>query len=79
MLKPGLTAAQATEDLNALGAWLSKTHAGDDDGTPSETAKMGSMMGELMRALFLIALFGVLTIVIRVLQSVPFVNVTCSH
>src|SRR5258708_27774203 len=30
-LKPGVTAAQATQDLNLLGTWLSKTYPGEDD------------------------------------------------
>jgi predicted permease len=47
-LKPGVTPAQATEDLNALGAWLSKTYPGDDDGvkfTLAHPGLLGDMLG----------------------------------
>lgn len=47
-LKPGVTAVQATEDLNALGAWLSKTYPGDDDGvkfTLAHPGLLGDMLG----------------------------------
>jgi predicted permease len=47
-LKPGVTAAQATEDLNALGAWLSKTYPSDDDGvkfTLAHPGLIGDMLG----------------------------------
>jgi predicted permease len=47
-LKPGVTPGQATEDLNALGAWLSKTYPGDDEGvkfTLAHPGLMGDMLG----------------------------------
>jgi predicted permease len=40
-LKPGVTPVQATEDLNALGAWLSKTYPGDDEGVKFTLARPG--------------------------------------
>jgi hypothetical protein len=40
-LKPGLTAAQATADLNALGAWLSRTYPADDEGLKFTLARPG--------------------------------------
>jgi hypothetical protein len=40
-LKPGLTAAQATADLNALGAWLSQTYPADDEGVKFTLARPG--------------------------------------
>ena len=40
-LKPGVTPVQATEDLNALGAWLGKTYPGDDDGVKFTLARPG--------------------------------------
>jgi hypothetical protein len=40
-MKPGLTAAQATADLNALGAWLSKTYPADDEGVKFTLARPG--------------------------------------
>jgi len=52
-LKPGVTPAQATEDLNALGAWLSKTYPGDDDGVKFTLARpglLGDMLGGPARA-----------------------------
>jgi predicted permease len=52
-LKPGLTAAQATADLNALGAWLSKTYPGDDEGVKFTLARpglVGDMLGGPARA-----------------------------
>jgi len=52
-LKPGLTAAQATADLNALGAWLSKTYPADDDGVKFTLARpglVGDMLGGPARA-----------------------------
>src|SRR5580658_10152668 len=47
-LKPGVTPTQATEDLNELGAWLSKTYPGDDDGvkfTLAHPGLLGDMLG----------------------------------
>jgi predicted permease len=52
-LKPGLTAAQATADLNALGAWLAKTYPGDDDDIKFTLARpglVGDMLGGPARA-----------------------------
>ena len=52
-LKPGVTAAQATEDLNLLGAWLSKTYPGADDGLKFSLARpglIGDMLGGPARA-----------------------------
>ena len=40
-LKPGVTAAQAAADLNALAAWLSKTYPGDDEGVKFSLARPG--------------------------------------
>jgi predicted permease len=52
-LKAGVTARQATEDLNLLGAWLSKTYPGDDDGVKFTLARaglIGDMLGGPARA-----------------------------
>jgi predicted permease len=52
-LKPGVTVAQATDDLNTLGAWLSKTYPGDDDGVKFTLARpglVGDMLGGPARA-----------------------------
>ena len=52
-LKPGVTTAQATEDLNALGTWLAKTYPGDDDGLKFTLARpglVGDMLGGPARA-----------------------------
>ena len=52
-LKPGVTTAQATEDLNALGTWLSKSYPGDDDGLKFTLARpglVGDMLGGPARA-----------------------------
>jgi predicted permease len=52
-LKPGLTAAQATADLNALGAWLSRTYPADDEGVKFTLARpglVGDMLGGPARA-----------------------------
>jgi predicted permease len=52
-LKPAVTATQATQDLNALGAWLSKTYPGDDDGVKFTLARpglVGDMLGGPARA-----------------------------
>jgi predicted permease len=46
-LKPGVTPAQATEDLNSLGAWLSKTYPGDDDGVKFSLARPG-LIGDML-------------------------------
>ena len=52
-LKPGVTAAQGTEDLNALGARLAKTYPGDDEGVKFTLARpglVGDMLGGPARA-----------------------------
>ncbi len=52
-LKPGVTAAQATQDLNILAAWLSKTYPADDDGITFSLARpglIGDMLGGPARA-----------------------------
>jgi predicted permease len=52
-LKPGVTAAQAATDLNSIGAWLSKTYPGDDEGVKFTLARpglIGDMLGGPARA-----------------------------
>ncbi len=52
-LKPGVTPQEATADLNALGAWLSKTYPADDDGLKFTLARpglVGDMLGGPARA-----------------------------
>jgi predicted permease len=52
-LKPGVTAVQAAEDLNAIGAWLAKTYPADDDGLKFTLARpglVGDMLGGPARA-----------------------------
>jgi predicted permease len=52
-LKPGVTPAQATDDLNALAAWLAKTYPGDDEGVKFTLARpglIGDMLGGPARA-----------------------------
>ena len=52
-LKPGVTPAAATADLNALGAWLAKTYPSDDDGLKFSLARpglIGDMLGGPARA-----------------------------
>jgi len=52
-LKPGVTAAQATEDLNSLAAWLAKTYPAEDDGVKFSLARpglIGDMLGGPARA-----------------------------
>jgi predicted permease len=52
-LKPGVTVAQATGDLNALAAWLAKTYPGDDAGVKFTLARpglVGDMLGGPARA-----------------------------
>jgi len=52
-LKPGVTAAQATADLNAIGVWLSKIYPSDDDGVKFTLARpglVGDMLGGPARA-----------------------------
>ena len=40
-LKPGVTPAQAVDDLNVLGTWLAKTYPADDDGLNFTLARPG--------------------------------------
>lgn len=52
-LKPGVTPAQATADLNAIGAWLAKTYPAADDGVKFSLARpglVGDMLGGPARA-----------------------------
>jgi predicted permease len=52
-LKPGVTVAQATEDLNSIGAWMAKTYPADDDGLKFSLARpglVGDMLGGPARA-----------------------------
>jgi predicted permease len=46
-LKPGVTPAQATEDLNLLGTWLSKTYPVDDEGVTFTLARPG-LIGDVL-------------------------------
>ena len=53
ILKPGITPAQATADLNGVGAWLAKTYPSDDDGIKFSLARpglIGDMLGGPARA-----------------------------
>jgi len=52
-LKPGVTPAQASADLNTIGAWLAKTYPHDDDGVKFTLARpglVGDMLGGPARA-----------------------------
>jgi predicted permease len=52
-LKSGVTPARATQDLNAIGAWLAKTYPHDDDGLTLSLARpglVGDMLGRPARA-----------------------------
>ncbi len=52
-LKPGVTPARATADLNGIGAWLAKTYPSDDDGIKFSLARpglVGNMLGGPARA-----------------------------
>ncbi|MGA3047253.1 MAG: ABC transporter permease [Terracidiphilus sp.] len=52
-LKPGITSAQATADLNTLATWLAKTYPGDDEGVKFTLARpglVGDMLGGPARA-----------------------------
>ncbi len=52
-LKPGVTPAQATQDLNGIGAWLAKTYPSDDEGvkfTLAQPGLIGDMLGGPARA-----------------------------
>ena len=46
-LKTGVTPAQATEDLNLLGTWLSKTYPVDDEGVTFTLARPG-LIGDVL-------------------------------
>lgn len=52
-LKAGVSPAEASADLNAIGSWLTKTYPGDDDGIKFSLAKpglIGDMLGGPARA-----------------------------
>ena len=52
-LKPGVTPTQATDDLNSIATWLSKTYPGDDEGvkfTLAHPGLLGDMLGGPARA-----------------------------
>ena len=52
-LKRGVSATQATADLNGIGAWLAKAYPGDDDGVKFTLARpglVGDMLGGPARA-----------------------------
>jgi predicted permease len=52
-LKPGVTPAQATQDVNSIGGWLAKTYPGDDEGVKFTLARpglIGDMLGGPARA-----------------------------
>ena len=52
-LKPGVSVAEATADLNSIGAWLAKTYPGADDGVKFTLARpglVGDMLGGPARA-----------------------------
>ena len=52
-LKPGMTPARASADLNSIGAWLAKTYPADDDGVKFTLARpglVGDMLGGPARA-----------------------------
>ncbi|MFP5234694.1 MAG: ABC transporter permease [Acidobacteriota bacterium] len=64
-LKPGVTPAVATDDLNRIGAWLAKTYPNDDDGVKFTLARpglVGDMLGGPARAFMggLMALAGLI-------------------
>jgi len=46
-LKPGVTPAQATADLNGIGTWLAKSYPSDDDGINFSLARPG-LVGDLL-------------------------------
>jgi predicted permease len=46
-LKPGVTPAEAVADLNTIGAWLSKTYPGEDEGINFTLARPG-LVGDFM-------------------------------
>jgi predicted permease len=52
-VKPGVSAAQATEDLNTVGKWLAQTYPADDEGVKFTLARpglVGDMLGGPARA-----------------------------
>ena len=52
-MKPGMQAAQATADLNSIGAYLTKTYPKDDDDAKFSLARpglLGDMLGRPVRA-----------------------------
>lgn len=64
-LKPGVTPAAATADLNRIGVWLAKTYPSDDDGVKFSLARpglVGDMLGGPARAFMagLMALAGLI-------------------
>jgi predicted permease len=46
-LKPGVTPAEATADLNAIGAWLAKTYPADNEGIKFSLARPG-LVGDML-------------------------------
>ena len=46
-LKPGITPAQAVDDLNSIGSWLSKTYPSDDEGLKFTLARPG-LIGDVL-------------------------------
>ena len=46
-LRPGVTPTQAAADMNAIGAWLSKTYPSDDEGITFSLAKPG-LVGDFL-------------------------------
>jgi predicted permease len=46
-LRPGVTTAMASADLNALGSWLAKTYPASDDGIKFTLARPG-LMGDML-------------------------------
>jgi predicted permease len=46
-LKAGISTAQATADLNSVGAWLAKTYPVDDEGTTFSLARPG-LLGDML-------------------------------
>lgn len=46
-LKPGVTPAQATADLNAIGTWLAKAYPSDDEGIKFSLARPG-LVGDFL-------------------------------
>lgn len=47
-VKPGVSPADATADLNAVAAWMAKTYPADDDGLKFTLARPG-LMGDMLR------------------------------